>query len=579
MTTERLFRHSRPWRLVGVVAWLAAAALWIPTQAHACGGTVWTPFCAKTLVLSQGSSELLLTGGGTVDLPTLLYFVVSDFPAGAGLCPPGPFDVDIDVTSACDAGPGGTGGLLAAPIAPGFTVFDTPFTLPAGPPRLCTLTATATSLLADGMELTTTSDTVLCVADPAPGNPALPRIDLELIGDPDLAIQRVHPGDQAAYSYRVTNNDPVESFDGLLEIVLANTSRLPAVSGPMPPGTGVFSVSDPALGDNFPIAFADELAGTCVPLPPNPLDPVIPRLERQILLPPGATEEFELLVRPWGMCASGSCGRARLVLDGTFSDTSRGVACAGLVTAADTAAVPQYDWPDGGQAVLFPPLPAPDQGFLIMDAEPIDGLGALIDLQVQPPQIQIDGLPLQGQLQPLFAPLDQHAGRAQFQMLPDLPFQAGASFELGYQVQIQPNPDGPPIETELLTMQLEGAGPTGFQDVFPFGLGQLGIRAPGTPPGLFDGFIELMPQMSGVGIDDQGEHRQMTFQQIDLIPLPGGAGFEVRLAGFFGPGTGNQIVSIELRQDFRGFAFESGGFVFADGFETGDTAVWSGTVP
>ncbi len=579
MTTERTIWCFRSWRLVIAVAGLAAMVLSTAPPARACGGTVWNPFCAKTLVLSMGSSELLLTGGGAVDLPTLLYFDVSDFPAGAGLCPPGPFDADIDVTSVCDVGGTGTGGLLAAPIAPGFTALDTPFTLPAGPPRLCTLTATATALLADGMELTTTSDTVLCVADPAPGNPSLPRIDLELVGDPDLAIQRVHPGDQASYTYRVTNNDPAESFDGLLEIVLANTSRLPAVSGPMPPGTGVYSVSDPVLGDHFPIAFADELGGSCVPLPPNPLDPTIPRLERQIVLPPGASEEFELLVRPWGMCANGSCGRARLVLDGMFSDASRGVACAGLVTAADTTSPSQYAWEDGGQAVLFPPPPAPNQGFLIMDAEPIDGLGALIDLQVLPPQILIEGQPLPGQLQPLFAPLDQHSGRAQFQMLPDSPFPADAFFDLAYQVQIQPNPGGPPIETELLTMQLEQAGPTGFQDVFPFGLGQLGIRAPGTPPGQFDGFIELMPQMSGVGIDNLGDRHPMTFQQIELVPLPGGAGFEVRLSGLFGPGAGNQIEVIEIRQDFRGFAFEAGRVVFADGFERGDTTAWSALVP
>ena len=47
-------------------------------------------------------------------------------------------------------------------------------------------------------------------------------------------------------------------------------------------------------------------------------------------------------------------------------------------------------------------------------------------------------------------------------------------------------------------------------------------------------------------------------------------------------GPGSQLDAIEINQDFRGFtSFEPQGTaqIFADGFESGDTTVWSSTVP
>ena len=45
----------------------------------------------------------------------------------------------------------------------------------------------------------------------------------------------VHPGDAAGFFYQVTNNDPVETFSGVLSVASTNTSRQPDFSGPMPP--------------------------------------------------------------------------------------------------------------------------------------------------------------------------------------------------------------------------------------------------------------------------------------------------------------------------------------------------------
>ena len=54
---------------------------------------------------------------------------------------------------------------------------------------------------------------------------------------------------------------------------------------------------------------------------------------------------------------------------------------------------------------------------------------------------------------------------------------------------------------------------------------------------------------------------------------------QVHLGGFFAPGPGNQIVGLELANDFRGFASEQGETLFQDGFESGDISAWSSVSP
>jgi hypothetical protein len=436
-----------------------------------------------------------------------------------------------------------------------------------------------TATLDDGMVLTATSDSVVCLAEPAPGNPALPRLDMVLLSS--QPIVKVHPGDQAAYTYRITNNDPVETFGGLLGIEMLNSSRLPGMSGPAPPGTGVFSVSDPGLGDNFPIGLPPNLVDGCLPLPPDPALQVIPLVEAPILLAPGEFVDVDAFARPWGMCADGSCGRAKVVVDGTFSDTSIGKACSGFVTAADVSTPPLYLWPDSGQTAFFQPPPNPLQGLLTAFGEPLPGFGVQIDLQMQPPILAIDGappLPLPPQF--LGGLFDNERGRIQVQFQdPKGLFLVDSFFDIVHRLDIFPTPGGEPVfETEILGMELVSGAPVGFENTAPFGMGQIGIRLLGDPD--FSAFGQLTYQLSGFGVDETGAERELIFNAVTLAPSVDGIAIEVQLNGVVATGPGTEIVELTLFADPHLFLSQKLELpLFADGFESGDTSRWSNTVP
>lgn len=567
-----------------VCALLIVAGLTVPSTTLACGGKP-APFCGKTLVLSQGGpSVILLPGGGTFDIPLTVYFEVFNFPAEASLCPPGPYTVDIELTVTCTPSGDGGGSSLAIPLTFGYNDLTVPVTLPAGPPRICVVDGEATTIFSDGMILVAESDSLACLGDPAPDNPAVPRLDMELIdGD---TIGHVHPGDQSRFVYRITNNDPAESYSGTLGIEMFNSSRLPGMSGPVTPGSGGFSISDPGVSDNFPIGFPGDLVGDpetgCLPLPADPTLPTLPMITEPILLPPGQFIEVDAFARPWGMCADGSCGRAKVLLDGTFSDGSSGIACSGFVSAADTTVPPQYLWPDSGQTLFFQPPQNPQLGLLTGFGELLPKLGVMIDMLTLPPQLAIDGqppLPLPPQM--FSEPVNDGWGRthAHFEDAKGL-FNVDSFFDITYRIEFQPTP-GEPFETELLDLHLAPGAPTGFADQAPFGVGQLGIRPPGEPD--FIGFLELMPQVSGLAFDDQGEARDLIFQIVEMSPS--GDGVDLHLRGQVAPGSGQVIVALDLFQDFRGYLATQIALpcpeceVFMDGFEGGNTLAWSNSVP
>lgn len=567
-------RDRRIHRAAALFAWgLSWIFILAPPPAGACDGTPPPPFCGKTLVLSQGApSTLLLPGGGTFDVPVTVYFQMFDFPAGTGLCPGGPYAVDVDLTVTCTPAGDGGGSLSGAAIVFGYNDFAIPVTLPAGPPRICAVDGTATVTLADGMVLEARNDSMLCLAEPAPRDPGLPRLDLSLTaGEP---IAKVHPGDQAAHIYRISNNDPSASFSGLLGIELVNSSRLPGTSGPMPPGTGVFAISSPGDADNFPIGLQDDLVEGCLPLSRDPALPIVPTIEEPILLPPGAFIDVEVFSRPWGMCADGSCGRAKLVVDGVFSDASDGLACSGFVTAGDIAAPPTYLWPDSGQVGLFLPLPDPLLGALKVQGQPTPELGVELDIQLQQPLLAIDGgvpQPAEQRIGDLFNP---ERGRLQARF--DEQFSADSFFDIAYRIDFVPNP--PEVEIEIVDLQLVSAAPIGFETIAPFALIDIGIRLPGNPD--FDAFGQMTWQISGQGVDDTDQRRDLIFESIQLIPA--GGGFDVQLNGRVAPGAGNQIGGLDLNGDPRFFfaqQIDPFAEIFSDGFESGNLSAWSSSTP
>ncbi len=533
------------------------------------------PFCGKTLVLSQAvPGVVLLPGGGTFDVTTLVNFNLFDFPPGSGLCPGGPYTVTVELTATCTPGADGSG-MTTTGIGLGFSEVIVPVTVGAGPPRLCEITGTATMTLADGMVLTTESDAVACLAEPAPGNPDLPRLDLQLL-TPEVVP--IHPGDQAGYVYRITNNDPTESFDGELTVETVNTSRLPGASGPMPPGTGVFSVSDPVEGDNFPVAFVEDLVEGCVLLPPDPPNPTIPLIAQPVSLGPGEFVDIEVFARAWGMCGSGSCSRAKVVLDGDFADLTPGLACAGFITAVDSQIPPSYLWPDGGQAAQVLPGGPPNQVTLF--GQPFPGRDASIDLATVQAQLIVNEIPFQ--LPPNFFSelVEPERARTQMQFADPKGFQVDSFFDIQIEIDFAPSP-GESFQTELRQMELIGGAPTGFENVAPAGQGLAEIREPGFP---VDSFFDITYQIDAVGIDETLDRRQITFSGVGMERRPDGSGFRVMLqGGQVAPGDGNQLLAIEFNQDFRGFFSElptgQPALIFTDGFESGNVSAWSTSVP
>ncbi|MCB9852894.1 MAG: hypothetical protein H6819_07345 [Phycisphaerales bacterium] len=153
------------------------------------------------------------------------------------------------------------GAVAIATPTPGIYPAVVPIAIPAGPARVCLLTGTATTTWANGATSTGMGDVSICIVDPAPGQPPAlgsdPRLDLELLS-PDM--QAVHPGDQARYTYRVTNNDPSFAVTIDLDVDSEQSGRLSSGS-PEPPGSGegAIGLADPGIGDNFPIVFSDEL--------------------------------------------------------------------------------------------------------------------------------------------------------------------------------------------------------------------------------------------------------------------------------------------------------------------------------
>ena len=330
--TEKV-RPARRRRLLTLLA--VATILQLP-QAIPCNGSrTITPTCGKTVVLTKVGPPGPVLGAGAVGF---VLYDVNIFARGSNFLPapacPQPVSVTVDVNLHCDPGPDASGTVGPIAIGSGFTDITVPITIPAGPPRECQVSATATVTFSDGSVVTSVcpaSDRgpTVCIVAPVPG--AVPRLDIERLTTPVLAV---HAGDVGIHSYRIKNNDPAESFSGRLCVGSKNTSKIPEDTS----GTGnVFGVSDPA-GDAFAVVFADEIpAGVCPPLPKNPHLQIFREAKRVINLAPGQEIFVDVMHRPYGGCATGSCNESRVRLTGEFTDNTRGLACTNAAVVVDNS--------------------------------------------------------------------------------------------------------------------------------------------------------------------------------------------------------------------------------------------------
>lgn len=553
----------------------------------ACGGTPPPPYCGQTLVLAKSAPNLVLLPSSTASVNATVYFNLTEFPAGSGTCPTGPFTIDIDLSASCVNGDMGSGSITSATITPGWNSYTIPVSITSSLSQTsCTISGTATVSLG-GSTLQDSGDTQVCLVnpDPDPVSTPVPRLDLEIL---EPHSQRDHPGDQARYTYRITNNDDTHAFNGTFTHDMENSSRYPAVPTPLPtpiPGYGPYAVSDTGLGDNFPLAFDPGGPDYCLPLPPDPLVQTIPQITTAVTLGPNETVDIPVIVRHWGMCADGSCSEGRVLLDGQFADLSQGLACAGVVAAADISQAPDYLWPDSGQVMTFgaPPL-GQSQPWMRMQGNPTLSLPIGLDIGVTGLQIEINDTPqtpqvVSGQVGTASAPgTETELGRVTH--VAEGSFAVDSFFDIAYQIQLPPE-QGATVDTEIVALNLMSNAPVGFEDRFPFGMAVVSF----TPPSADEpnAFVEFFHQMHVMLIDDQQRERNLLFTNVELIPdavLPNV--YQVVLQGqpepLPGGGTIQQVI---IGNDFRGFSTElpQGTSIFTDGFESGDVAAWSNSVP
>lgn len=556
-------------------------------DARACVGPPPEPFCTKALSLAiAGPPTVLLPGGGTFDVPALVVFQLMDIPEGTGICPAGPYAVDVTVTATCDpTGADGSGVLLGSTINPGLNTLSVPVTVPAGPPRMCTLAATASMVLLDGMQLTETAENVVCLAEPAPGNPSLPRLGLSLLGSPGDEIAAVHPGDPATRAFQLVNNDPAESFTGTLGIASRNESRQPGMAGAASPGTGAIAISDPVEGDNFPF---EAFLGTpgpvtrgpsvdaCIPFT-DPLDPDPVVDDFEINLSPNFATTISIVSRPWGMCADGSCGETRLAVEGAFGGGDKGLACTGFVTVVDTSVPPTYACDDSGEVGTVPVPVNPALGALTLGARAFPSITQGILLLLSQLVLRENNFPVATLPSPFAERFNEERGRIQMQYVGD--FEVDSFFDIEFDIDIAPDPDGRPLETRLDTLVAADA-PTGFERTAPFAEALVQLRDLGDPA--FDSFFDLTTQVHLVGIDNLLNRRLIQFENIQFQPKADGSGLRVSLGGgVVTPGEGTDLLAIELAVDLRGFLSPEpqSGIIFTDGFESGNVSRWSTSVP
>jgi len=566
-------------RVVLAICVLAAVVL-APEPAASCEGDPPPPSCGKTLVLALGNPDVLVAGtADTVNIEAAVFFNMVDFPPGSGICPGGPYAVDIAVELTCTPGPDATGSVAGQAVVLGWNDITVPVSVPSGVSRRCEVEGTVTIALADGMVLTDVAKTAACIGDPAPLLPALPRLDIELLSG--STVSRVHGGDQSAPVYRVTNNDDAETFSGILRASSTNEAKRPGMSGPTPPpGTGVYAVADPGLGDNFTVGFAGDLdPAQCLLLPADPGHPEPALAFEPLVIAPGGFVDVPLFVRAWPMCAGGSCSAVTLDALGTFTDGTGAIACAGMVSAVDPTVPPTFSWPDAGSTAQVDPGSDPFIPVLPLDGVAAPGLPPIrVDIEIVQMELTAAGLPA-GPPNHLASPIEPFRGRILSQW--PGPFQVDSFFDIVYRIDYVPQPTSPYL-LDPPQVVMTGA-PTGGEQISPFATARMAART--SPSGDPAAHLDSTVQLHAEGIDQFGNRIPLLLQNVQFGTAPDGVGL-VGGATAFGPtdaveGGVPVFTVIEVWLDLSGEAFVSPSppLLFRDRFESGDPGQWSATVP
>ena len=526
----------------------------------ACGGTPPPRDCGKSLVIAQGlPGTVLLTGGGMLDVPLTAYLNLTAAAGGGTPCPPGPYVLMVTLTLTCPGmAPAVTTVTFPLP-GPGYSaplVASVP--VPPGAPRVCALSVTGKVVFGNGTSISANSvDKDVCIGAPSPQNPAVPRLVIAHAVSP---VVRAHPGDQASMKYVVTNNDTVNTFNGTVTVSMEGSARLVTSTGPAvePAGSGPFTISDPTAGDNFPIAFGPVNPPLCVPLPASPQDPTVPMITNAVTLLPGQSKMIEVVGRSWGMCANGSCSKAKVRLEGVYSDSTSGLACTSSAMFADTSAPPQFKWVDSGKVATLTPTGATR---LMLSGMPAATTNTTLGVTLSPQTVTFNGQPPIGGQQFLFALTPEYGRLMLTPQFPPQPLNVSSFFDVFVDVSL----DG----GSLQSLAVVPNAPNGYATIAPMLMGS--AVSPGSNAAL-NSFFDIFVQVSADVVTTGGQVLPMQRQTVAVTPRgPTAVTIQQRWTPM-PSAIGQTAVGLVSKSDVRGFS-RPGRLLFCPGDVSGDGVV------
>lgn len=328
--------------LCGVIvssSWLASACnsdVFPP-----CGQTIYLAKFAPSTVVNPGPSSAITVQIGL--LPFVSWKLVSGCaqPSGASF---------ISLKLTCTPAGGGTPIVvgwqtmnnLPTPTVPGIqNVGSFNYVIPAGTlPQgnfVCSVAGEYHVPFGPGTGTGTiigTGDTEVCLVEPSPLDPSVPRLDMQCIdtSGTGMGYQACRRGDQTINYYLIANNDPLESVTLTFDSMTNQAARFPG--GDNLDGT-LFAISSSTPGtDNFPQAFLGDLNENGLITQPPPLDTIPDGMVTSdpFTLGPNEITIMPVAIRSHGMCADGSCSEVLGRVSGLFSDGSMAIGSVGTAT-------------------------------------------------------------------------------------------------------------------------------------------------------------------------------------------------------------------------------------------------------
>ena len=303
--------------LVNAALLFGAASLLAAPHVLGCGSP--PPIqCARstTLVKAFAGPMTIAATGGPVNIPVSVFVSAT---TNANPPCPASLSTDITLTSSCNLPPDAppTGITINTPVSGLYSGNVITVFFPPGPPRVCTIVGVARTVWGDGSLTFGRGDVTICLVDPAPNDPTIPRLDMELLTP---AEARAHPGDQRGHMARLTNNDPIQTVTGTFTSSSNQNGRLSTMMPPAPMGSGdgAGSTAAPFSGDALPLDFGSPLVSPCVVLG-DPGANTIFTITQPVTLLPGESKVVEVRQRSFTTCRSGSCSEAILKFEGIYS--------------------------------------------------------------------------------------------------------------------------------------------------------------------------------------------------------------------------------------------------------------------